>query len=66
MTLKYIMDWTYILKQKLYEKAIANFNKIVNIAPKSSIGYYNLSLAYEYMGDENKAKIYLEKRRNLD
>jgi len=53
------------LKKQEWEKAIIKFQKIINMNPEDGESYYNLALAYYYMGDITNAIQYNNKSQQL-
>jgi len=53
-------------KQKLHEKAIASFKKVLELNPGSAIDYANIASNYRELGDTEKAITYYERALSLD
>jgi hypothetical protein len=50
-----------LLRDKSYEEAVAQYQKILQIDPDDMIALYNIACAYSLMGDKEKAVQYLVK-----
>jgi tetratricopeptide (TPR) repeat protein len=58
-TAQYFLSWLY-LRKKEYEKAVLEFNKIVDKNPQDADSLLLLSIAYKAMGSEKEADEYYE------
>jgi tetratricopeptide (TPR) repeat protein len=58
-TAQYLLSWLYLRKQE-YEKAVLEFNKIIEKNPKDADSLLLLSIAYKAMGSQKEADDYYE------
>ncbi len=53
-------------KLKEYERAIEDFNKVIELDPSSAIDYANIASNYRQMGEKQKAIRYYQMALTLD